>query len=115
MSNFQISGFSSNFWVLTAPTTLWSISNITVPQIWTWSLKLTWDIMPTADKYYVYLWWHFMSASVNNNENILTVESLSPNTLYNIKVVGVKWIWTFWNWVAWFWTKVLKNVTTLAE
>lgn len=77
--------------------------------------------MPEADKYYAYIWWHFGIESKNNNENILTIEKLLPNTSYNINVVGVKWVWAFWtwvsiwSWVAWFWVKVLKTITTLAE
>jgi len=119
MSANQISNYPAIYNVLTAPTTLWNITNLTVTSVWTWSVTMTWDIMPTASKYYAYMWWMFMWESLNNTENIFTSSWLLQNTTYPFRIVWVTWSWSFWNfswpfwWVTWFWVKNAKNVTTL--
>lgn len=117
MSNSQVSNYSLNHSVLTAPTTLWSLTNVHVTSVWTWSVTISWDIMPSASKYYVYAWAYFSWESADNNENVLTISNLLPNTTYTAKVVWVEWSWTFWNfawwnWVAWFWVKQAVTFTT---
>lgn len=98
--------------ILTAPTTLWSLTNVVVSNITSTSMNITWDIMPSASKYYVYVGGKFDAESSNNNENILTLTDLPPNTQIPIRVVAVTWNGSFWNGVASFGIKWAQNVQT---
>ncbi|MDD3144687.1 MAG: prepilin-type N-terminal cleavage/methylation domain-containing protein [Candidatus Gracilibacteria bacterium] len=119
MSANQLSNVTPLLTDKTAPTTLGNITNLTVTSVGTGSVTMTWDIMPTASKYYAYMGGMFMGESLNNTENIFTSSGLLQNTTYPFRIVGVTGSGSFGNFsgpfggVTGFGVKNAKNVTTL--